>query len=85
MYQVKHLLWMISTCIINQSWNGLARRERISLIARVGSKDPEPVILPKPLPTQDRSKHDEPTKNEIQKDPTLYRSTKVMLLQTSKI
>ena len=32
--------------------------------------DPEkPVMLTKPLPTQDRS-HDEPTKNEIKKDPT---------------
>ena len=31
-------------------------------------KDPEPVIQTKPLPTQDRSKHDEPTKNEIKKE-----------------
>ena len=31
-------------------------------------KDPEPVIQTKSLPTQDRSKHDEPTKNEIKKE-----------------
>ena len=31
-------------------------------------KEPEPVIQTKPLPTQDRSKHNEPTKNEIKKE-----------------